>query len=237
MRAFDHVFTPFEHSVDRMRELHHTSFHHVPFGVDAPELAPRQFDHDRALDIASIGRRPAELHRALRQAARSRDLSYYYDTYARPTITDHVEHRDAHYQLARHSKFWLCYPAKFDTPAEQGGQIEVGPRYYEAVGAGALVLGDDAPGRTWENHLPESMEVRKVAGASTAAAEIAEVVESWPSTLPERVEGVAHTLRQSDWAHRWRTMTRIAGLQAATAVHERIARLDAEAAELLTRWL
>ena len=175
MRAFDHVFTPFEHSVDRMRELHHTSFHHVPFGVDAPELAPRQFDHDRALDIASIGRRPAELHRALRQAARSRDLSYYYDTYARPTITDHVEHRDAHYQLARHSKFWLCYPAKFDTPAEQGGQIEVGPRYFEAVGA---------------------------AGASTAAAEIAEEVESWPSTL-----------------------------------HERIARLDAEAAELLTRWL
>jgi hypothetical protein len=138
---FDHVFANLQTSVGPIEKATGRPCHFLPLGVDALRFAPFPSSPARNIDVYSMGRRPAEEHRALLASAERGEMFYVYDTTADFYVIDPLEHRIHLANLIKRSRFFITYPAKFDVPAETGGTQEMGARYFEGAAGGAVMIG------------------------------------------------------------------------------------------------
>jgi hypothetical protein len=227
---FDHVLTNLQTSVGPIEKATGRPCHFLPSGVDALRFAPFPESPARSIDVYSMGRRPAEEHRALLASAERGGMFYVYDTTANFDVIDPLEHRILLANLIKRSRFFITYPAKFDVPAETGGTEEMGARYYEGAAGGAVMIGmpprcaayDDSFG--WRDAvIPTPDDPKQI------VCLVAEL-EAQPQRLAQiRRNNVTNSLRRHDWAYRWREILDHVGLSVTESLVEREAQLNSTA--------
>ena len=119
--------------------------HYLPPAVDVLRFAPARNAAPRSVDVFSVGRRMEGVHSALLDMAVSDGLFYLHDTISNAANTsalNYREHRQQMANVAKRSRFFTVAPAYFTDPGKTGGQVEIGPRFYEGAAAGAVLLGE-----------------------------------------------------------------------------------------------
>ena len=226
--SFDHIAVGYLGTVEPLSATLGRPCHYVPMGVDAIRFSPFPGRPRRCIDILSIGRRRAELHRACAKRADEKQLFYLHDTInaSYSSVEDHREHRDMLASKMKRSRYFVVAPAKIGTREGTRGQVEVGLRYYEGAAAGAVMIGQ----------APVCDAYRMLFDWPDAVVELKLDASDFDGLMhqlesdPERLESIGRrnaerALLQHDWVYRWERILEIAGFQASPALLRRKARL------------
>jgi glycosyltransferase involved in cell wall biosynthesis len=196
--------------------------------VDALRFSPYPRRLSRRVDILSIGRRRAEIHRASANLAKERDLFYVHDTFAGSysVVEDYRQHREMLASMMKRSRFFVVAPAKTGTQEGSRGQVEVGLRYYEGAAAGAVMIGQAPVCDAYRTLFNWQDAVVEVDPDGSDFAEVLTQLASDPDWMDEiSRRNAAGALLQHDWVHRWERIIEIAGLNPTPALLARKARL------------
>ena len=227
--GFDAVAHAFSGSVAAVGRITGRPCHHLPLAVDVRRFTPYPEPPRRVIDVLSVGRRSEAVHQALLHLAAARRVFYLYDTIpgalVQPSRPD--EHRDMLANSAKRSRFFIAYPAKFGDDENQG-QSEVGARYFEGTAAGAVLLGQAPTAPAFHDDFPWPDAVVEPRADGSDLADLLAAFEARPGEL-ERISArnAVAALRRHDWAHRWQSILRIAGVAPRPSLTERLRALDA----------
>jgi len=216
LQRFDHVFVSAQGSVAALSDAIGRPCRWLPDAVDTLRFTPYPKPPARVIDVYSIGRRREEIHRALLEAARRKDIFYVYDTFggSMSNVLNYREHRDFFSNMAKRSRFFVVAPAKAGTTGETGGQVEIGARYYEGASAGTVMIG----------HVPECEAFQElfpwqdaVISLQADGSDVTKVLSSLEAE-PERISAIsrrnaAEALLRHDWIYRWKEILRVAGIE------------------------
>jgi glycosyltransferase involved in cell wall biosynthesis len=225
----DHIFVGLDEAVDPFHRIAPNSEIHVlPPAVDVEMFRPATPFGHRGVTVLGIGRRDAAQHDELLDWSTRRDELYVYDT-TKGRAPDWKEHRRALAGWYQHTSIAVCNYAKMGSESETGGLRVLPGRLFEALAAGAVMVG--VP--------PDPAVQQRVLGC-----EVVQPIEpgSLSSTLDriladERVpdlrrSNIALACRAHDWGHRWRTMFSALGMAVPVGLRNRLSDLDKVAAKL-----
>jgi hypothetical protein len=230
---YDHIFLGTRCGVRPMEEVGGVPCTYFPPAVDSVRFSPWGRRMPRVIDIANLGRRTQRTHQALLALARDRGSFYLYDDIQNGEFDDPVEHRGWLANVLLRSRYSIANFARSDQPELTRGAREIGFRFMEGAGAGAVLLGAP-PERAWlDEHLPWTDAVIPIPlDAPDVVDTIAELDRN-----PDRVEAARHrniagSLRRHDWVYRWELVLQTLDMAPTEAMTARRGRLQAEAA----RW-
>jgi hypothetical protein len=225
LNQFDYVFMGSWGSLSALSQVLDRPCYWLPSGIDALRFTPLPDPPARVIDVYSIGRRYEGVHREILKATEQRKLFYMHDTIANiaeADMHDYQQHRQLLASIAKRSRYFIVAPAKMDTLSETGGQVEIGSRYYEAVAAGTVMIGE----------VPDCEAYRELFGWPDAVipirpdgSDINDVLSDLDSD-PKRIAAISRrntteALLRHDWVYRWKEMFRIVGVEPSQRMMER----------------
>lgn len=231
LRGFDHVIVSNRSVVEAVAEITGVPCTYLPMAVDAERYAPSAPDAPaRTVDVASWGRRLAGTHAPLVQAMAERRLHYAFDTVRGAwDVTDHVEHRLAQAALLQRTKYSVVYRIN-DEPGRverTGGEESLTNRYFESLAAGTIMLGSAPDSSEWTDCFPWPDAVVAIPAPAPGIVSVIEQLEQDPERLDRaRRAAVSTFLHRHDWAHRWRAVLALVGLEEHPRLTERLALLE-----------
>jgi hypothetical protein len=225
---FDHLVVGLQGTVKAMSDAMKRQCHFVPLAVDVTRFTPYPEAPDRVIDIFNMGRRRESLHQAFLDIAARTKMFYVYDTFntSYTEVNDHRQHREMLANMMKHSRYLVVAPAKIDKPEETKNQIEIGLRYYEASAAGAIMIGQAPDCESFDTmfNWPDA-----VIDVQLDGSDLEEIISNL-AAQPERLleisrRNASEALLRHDWAYRWETILKIAGLEPGPKLLERKLRL------------
>lgn len=212
---FDFVLFAFT-KVDAFKSILGHRVAHLPYGVDAIKFCPYPKRPSRFIDVLSIGGRADTTHQALLRMEKDDDILYLHDTMKGPlAVHDVEEHRLQLSNLVKRSRYFIVNPGSIDQPEKIGRQLEFGSRYFEGLAAGAILLGD-RPGNNPEFdrifNWPDAV-IHVPYGSESIREVIRELDKDLIRQERIRTQNIAESLSKHDWAHRWESVLKFAGLQ------------------------
>ena len=234
LKDFDHIFLFSREALPALREITGVPCSYLATASDALRFAPARPAPPRVADVYSYGRRVEQTHQSLLREFEQGRLLYVYQTADGPfPITEYREHRLLLAGMLQRSRYTVVYRnnANADRARMTGGEDSLTNRYFEALAAGAVVLGS----------APETDDFRQCFDWPDAVVEIGDVpVDELIRALDAdedrlarlRATSIEQSLRRHDWAHRWQDVLDVAGLRGQPALHERLHALQ-HAADLV----
>lgn len=236
LKQFDHVIIgSSSNSVDKLSQTVGRDCKWVPLGVDTLHFIPYPGNLPRSIDVCGIGRLPDRVHRALRQLALDENIFYLHDTcsIATSSVTDHRQHRDQLANFSRRARCFLVAPAKLDRESETSGQIEFGPRFFEAAAGGSVLLGQSPDCSSFRELFPWQDAVVEITLDGSDVAEKLRELESDPKRQQQiRQRNVIESLLRHDWVYRWKKIYEIAGVRVPSAMQARVNALQKLAGDI-----
>ncbi len=155
-----------------------------------------------------------------------RGIFYLHDSISGNQAINSREHRVLLANNAMRSRYFIVNPGLIDQPAIRGNQIEMGNRYFEGAGSGAIMIGE----------YPNNEEFKKLFDWPDAVLHLpydSDNIDTLINELdrqPERQEHIRRTnvlqaLMRHDWVYRWETVLATAGLEPLPELLERKERL------------
>jgi hypothetical protein len=236
LNRFDHLFLGLHGSVDAVTKATGRICHYLPAAVDVMRFSPYPRNPVRVVDVYSIGRRSADIHRSLLELTAKENMFYVYDTLqlADSVTPDFQQHRDLYANMAKRSKFFMVAPAKADLGDHTHGQVEVSIRYFEGAAAGTVMIGQ-APGCESFRQLfdwPEA--VIEIEPDGSDAPEVLRQLAADPVKLKQiSRRNASEALLRHDWVYRWQQIFAIAGMAPTPAMTMRKNRLHGLASAAL----
>lgn len=217
---------------------------HLPFGIDMERFCPYPNSPRRTIDVYSMGRASDDVHRALLDWAERTGSTYLYDTICGGPFVMNVErHRKFTAHMIKRSRYFIVNPAKFDVPEETGGQIEVGRRYYEGAGGGAVLIGRRPECALFNQHFdwPDAV-IEMPRGALDFMECLHHLDVQWERVEQIHRTNVVNCLRRHDWVYRWNYILKQIGMEPSpqSLLRERRMQALADAISLrpsTTEWL
>lgn len=234
LSGFDRVIVSNRAVVEAVADLTGVPCSYLPMAIDADRYAPLTPDGPaRTVDVASWGRRLSGTHEPLLRAMADHRLHYVFDTVRGAwDVTDHAEHRLAQASLLQRTRYSIVYRIN-DEPgrlARTGGEESLTNRYFEALAAGTVMLGTAPDTDEWSEAFPWPDAVIPVPAPAPAILDVIGALDADPARLERaRRAAVSTFLTRHDWAHRWRDVLALVGLEPHPRLSERLTRLEARA--------
>lgn len=233
LSGFDHVIVSNRSVVDAVATITGAPCSYLPMAVNAERYAPRGPDDPaRTIDVASWGRRLPGTHAALMQALSQGRLHYDFDTVDGADVTDHVDHRLAQASRLQRTRYSVVYRIN-DEPdrlARTGGEESLTNRYFEALSAGTVMLGTAPDTVEWADCFPWPDAIVPIPAPAPDIVGVIEELDRDPERLDKaRRAAVSTFLHRHDWAHRWRDVLALVGIEEHPRLTQRLARLEERA--------
>lgn len=234
LRWFDHVIVSNPAVVDAVEQMTGVPCTYLPMAVDTARYTPASPEAPpRSVDVASWGRRLAGTHEPLVRAMSSGEIFYHFDTVRGPwELSDHVEHRLVQSALLQRTKYSIVYrindePGRVD---RTGGEESLTNRYFEALAAGTVMLGTAPASPEWEQCFPWPDAVVPIRAPEPDILDLIRDLDGDPERLARaRAASVTTFLQRHDWAHRWREVLQLVGMDEQPQLAARLAGLEARA--------
>ncbi len=225
LNRFDHVILGIGGSGKALGDAIGRPCHEIQAGVDAIRFSPYPNPPARVIDVYSIGRRWAGIHRALLKLAATKKIFYIYDTLDNAGYSktpDYAQHRDLYANKAKRSRFFIVAPGKMNSPEETHGQVTLGFRYFEGLAAGAVLVGQAPDCEAYRRHFDWPQAVIEIQPDGSDVVEVFARLSADPERLREiSCRNAEEALRRHDWVYRWREILGIAGLKPTPAMEAR----------------
>lgn len=232
LRGFDHVIVSNRSVVDAVERISGVSCTYLPLAIDTERYCPAAIGApERTVDVASWGRRLPGTHAPLVRAMADQELYYHFDTVSGPwSVLDHAEHRLAQARLLQRTRYSIVYRINDepDRTGRTGGEESLTNRYFEALAAGTIMLGSAPDSVEWDDAFPWADAVVPIPAPAPGVVHTIRELDRDPDRL-ERARAAAVTtfLRRHDWAHRWRQVLALAGMDEHPRLARRVDRLEA----------
>ena len=222
LSKFDYVILNCSQSVSAVNEVIGSKGFYSPFGIDATIFCPFPESPQRFIDVYSIGRRSEQTHQTLLDLLKKKKIFYVYDTIDGKKVLSANQHRLLYANFAKRAKYFIVNPGKMDCPDETAGQSETGYRYYEGAASGTIMIGESPKNDEFKKdfnwpdvviHLPQ--------GSDNIESLIDELAKQPERQEEIRATNVAQSLLRHDWAYRWETVLKTAGLEPLPELLER----------------
>ncbi|MGA1999904.1 MAG: glycosyltransferase [Terriglobales bacterium] len=230
LKEFDHVIF-MASRYEPFKDVLPGEVTYMAAGVDALRFCPYPNPPERCIDVLSIGRRSEKTHQALLKLAREEGLFYMYDTIDDLRAYSLEEHRALVQNMAKRSRYFIVNPGKVDMPEETGGQAEFGYRYFEAAAPGTIMIGERCKNKEFEKIFTWEDCVIKVPFGSEDIGDIIKDLDRQPERQAKiRRRNIVQSLSHHDWAYRWESVLKTAGLEPLPGLIKRKQELAALAA-------
>jgi hypothetical protein len=194
---------------------------------------PARPDDERTIDVFSPAARPPGQDRLLRHWASAHNGSYQQHIGQLGAITSLAAHRRIFTTMATRSRLLLTNFDRFDNRRRAGLHREVGGRFYDAMAAGCVLVGDlPTSSRQFAEYVAAAGPLTFPCDAQQLPDEVAEALTDHAASRRLGSLARAAALRHNDVAHRWAQMAALAGLPNSPGVEARIEQLAALADKL-----
>ncbi|MUG96874.1 glycosyltransferase [Scytonema sp. UIC 10036] len=203
-QEFDCIFTTHSASVDALACLTRRPCYFLSFAVDTIKFCPYPYLPQRFINVYSIGRCSAVVHKALLEKAERENFLYLYDSLKGLEMKEYQEHRTLYSNLIKRSRYFIANKAKFDAIHQTGGQQELGARFFEGVAGGAVIIGSVPACDAYKSYFDWSDAVLEIPEDTARITEIITELDAQPARLQAiHRNNVVHSLLRHDWVYRW----------------------------------
>src|SRR2546425_5042716 len=214
LSKFDFVLLYYSQSVKAVSEAIGRKCFFLPPGIDALSFCPYPEPPRRVIDVYSIGRRSERTHQSLLKMVREKGIFYLHDSISGDRAINSNEHRVLLANIAKRSRYFIVNPALIDQPDIRGDQTEIGNRYFEGAGSGAIMIGEHPTNDEFEKLFDWPDAVLHLPYDSGSIGSIINELDRQPDSQERmRRNNVAQTLMRHDWAYRWETVLKVARLE------------------------
>lgn len=231
LSKFDRIVMNFDSSREAVGAITGVPTVRMPFGVDAIKF--RSQGADRSIDVVNVGRRSAVTHRALEAAGSSGDFFYYYDTLSSLQMSQTGNHRNLYANIAKRSRYSIVNKAKFNLGGTVNPHDEVGPRFFEGMAAGSVMLGVPPRCRAFTENFDWPDSVIDIPFDCPEIVDVIRALDAEPERLEQiRRTNMANAMARHDWVYRWETILASVGMSPSSRVASRKADLAALSAHV-----
>jgi len=226
LAMFDFIMMYYSQSVKPVQEVLRRPCCFLPPGVDSIAFCPYPAQPARVVDVYSIGRRSSATHQELLRLAQGGKIFYVYDSILGGTAINWRDHRSLLANVAKRSRYFLVNPALVDQSEIRGSQNESGNRFFEGCAAGAIMIGEAPDNAEFARLFDWPDALLAVPYGSTDMGRVMEAMNGEPDRQAMiRRNNVLQALTRHDWAYRWETLLKLAGLPALRGLVARKERL------------
>jgi len=194
----------------------------LPPGVDALRFCPYPDLPGRSIHVYSVGRRSAVTHKSFLRMAENDGTLYLHDTTSADRVLDPIEHRVLVAKIAKRSLYYIVNPGLIDRPDVRGDQIEIGNRYFEGAAAGNILLGERPRNGEFEKFFDWPDSLIDLPYNSPDADQVIRQLDEQPERQEQiQRRNVQQSLLRHDWAYRWESILRLAGLDSRPQLADR----------------
>jgi len=201
---WDILVTSFNDAREDLEKLTGRSWHAVEQAVDDKLFKSVPFN-ERVIHFSSYGRRDAKLHGQLLEYCDKHGLYYDYTTHdGRHPIVDSSELYKQYAWHLSHSVFTFSWPVEMTNPQRAGHLRPVTCRWFEAVGAGTVIVGQEPGNKDFRNYFgaPVVEPFPFNAGKAEVFARLDELMAAAPQ-LYDRINSLREEkLGQLNWQDR-----------------------------------
>ena len=191
-------------------------------GVDMKIFCPHPNFPERNIDVYSMGRRSNIVHKQLFELSKKGDIFYIYDTINDMRTSNHKEHRNLIANIAKRSKYFITYLPKQTFKNNVVQQMELGYRYFEGAGAGAVMIGETPECEVFKKYFDWSDAVINLPYDTQDVMEIILGLEKKTSHVNLiRKTSIIQSLLRNDWVYRWRDILKLVGMKETTSLSNR----------------
>ena len=219
---FDYIFLNYYQSIPYVQEIVGRPCVYMAPGIDMIRFCPYPDPPDRVIDIYNMGRKSQIIHKELLKMSEITNALYLFDTIKRMETDNHKEHRDLFANLVKRSRYFLVNIAKVGRDSETKGQVEVGFRFFEGAGAGAIMIGDAPDTENFKKEFDWPDVVIKLNKDGNNLGEIFRALDADPNRQKTiRKNNIVQSLLRHDWSYRWKDILKLVDLKPMPALNER----------------
>jgi hypothetical protein len=232
LKQVDFIFTGIQQDIARLDSGLEIYVHYIPMAVDVLKIAAKP-DDQRPIAINGIGRQEPKISRIIADTFNKPDSNYFYyhtSSIQIKRITDWVRYRDMFWHVLRNSNLSLAFDSLYYNPTGQRKHSYVGPRWYESLGAGNIVVGiaPKSPDKdtllNWENAT-----IELPGEPSTALEKVISILEN-PEFLQKTIRtNLIEMNRRHDWRYRIADIFKITKLEITPKLTKQLALLQQRA--------
>ena len=224
--GFDRIFLFNPNPRELVEEVSGRPAEFMGVGVDGFRFSPYPNPPARTIDFYQFGRRSPVTHEAALAMAREHGAFYLYDTVFNAPLPDPAAHRELMASILKRSRYFFSYRTADDLERSHGENL-LGPRFFEGVAGGAVVLGSAPDVPEYEQCFGWPDSTISIPYEAANLREIVAELETQPERLARaRTNNVANTLRSNDWVYRWAQVLDAVGLPRTARMHARTQRLE-----------
>jgi hypothetical protein len=218
---FDYIFLNYYQSIQYVQEMVGRPCVYMAPGIDMIRFCPYPDPPDRVIDIYAMGRKSQIIHRDLLKISEIENKLYLFDTIRRMETANQKEHRNMFANLVKRSRYFLVNIGKYGD-SETKGQVEVGFRFFEGAGAGAIMIGDAPDTENFKKEFDWPDVVVTLNNDSNNIGDIIRELDADPTRQKIiRRNNIVQSLLRHDWSYRWKDILKLVGLNPTTALAER----------------
>lgn len=229
---FDHVFLLHGKCLPALPSYTKAPCSLLPVGVDCLLACPYPSPPERVIDVYSIGNRSEAVHRQLLQYGLEGDFFYIYDSLASSNslVRDWAEHRSLLTGMIKRSRYFIGFsPASLSgyKAGKVAGEHLLPGRLFEGAAGGAVILGTAPRCPEYAQYFDWPDAVVEISpDGSDVIQKLKELDENQNWVARIRRNNVKGSLLKHDWAHRWRHILAVMGMEPLPPLLAREARLN-----------
>ncbi len=231
--GFDHLFSGIGNHVDVLSDSFGVETKYLPMAANILGVAARPYDGpgDRPIAVNAFGRQhPATLNAICDRLNHpgSDDLVYYTNLLAMGEAKDLPRYRNMFWQFLRKSRLSVAFDHVYTTPDKKDSYV--GPRWFEALAAGTVVIGKAPPSPDCARLLDWTDATIDLSDdPETAADEVLALLEDTDRLRQASRRTLVEMARRHDWSHRLIEMFEELGLDTPKSLQDRCDRLTVRA--------
>jgi len=232
LKQIDHIFTGVEENVRILADGLKIPVHYCPIAVDVLKIAA-EVTH-RPIAINGFGRQEPEISNTIADHFNrpGSNQIYFHTNFLKSTgFSDRERYRKMFWHILRQSKLSLAFDSLYYNPNGHAKHSFVGPRWYESLGAGNVVIGvaprcpSAAKLLNWQDatiDLPQE--------PSLALDFITQILSDDEYIQAISRRNLKEMNRKHDWRHRISLMLNAISIELPKRLNEQLEQLDRRSA-------
>jgi hypothetical protein len=187
---------------------------------------PADAQRERTIDVFAPVTPPAGQRQLLANWADRTGGNFQEEIGQLGAITSHSQHRKVFTSMASRARLFVTNYDQFDHRRFAGAHREAGSRFYDAMAAGCVLVGDLPVGsRQFTEFIAPAGPLAMPVGAVTLPTEVSEALDDPAESRRLGAVARATALRVGDAAHRWEQLTTLLELDESPGVRARVEHL------------
>ncbi|HZZ48661.1 MAG TPA: glycosyltransferase [Pseudonocardia sp.] len=189
---------------------------------------PSEADRERTIDVFAPTPPPEAQRLLLANWAQRSGGNFQQDIGQLGAITSHSQHRKVFTSMASRARLFVTNYDQFDHRRFAGAHREAGSRFYDAMAAGCVLVGDLPVGsRQFTEFVAPAGPLPLPVGAVNLSTEVSAALDDPEESRRLGALARATALRVGDAAHRWTQLSTLLGLAESPGIRSRVEHLSA----------